>query len=128
MSSKACTPDVFNITLAGFLIGVGERAYYACTTGWTAQAGWDEWHHEYDLPLGAPAGLATHVVSVVSTTEAGATTGRELHAFRRSFEHARVELNVTAAGDATSVTACVCWSSGWVTGPGEVCSAICAAR
>lgn len=37
---RACTNEVFNVTLAGFLIGAGERAFYACTDGWTAQAGW----------------------------------------------------------------------------------------
>jgi hypothetical protein len=135
-SSKACTPDVFNITLAGFLVGAGERAYYACTTGWTAQAGWDEWHHEYDLPLGAPAAPATHEVIVDSTVvaaadvvEADVAVGLQrlpLHFFRRSFQHARVELNVTGEGANTSVAACVCWNSGWITGEDRPCQAVCA--
>ena len=127
--SKACTPDVFNLTLASFLIGAGERAYYACTKGWTAQSGWDEWHREYDLLLGAPAGPATHdlrLVAAADVAEPSAATGLQQHFFRRSFEHARVELNVTGVGANTSVSACVCWQdTGWITGPNQPCLEIC---
>jgi hypothetical protein len=118
-NSEACTPAVFNITLAAFLIGAGERAYYACTKGWTAQAGWDQWHHEYSLPLGAPDSLAKHTVAN------SAATGLPLQSFRRSFEHARVELDVAGTGANTSVTACVCWNAGWITGPDQPCKARC---
>lgn len=39
---QACPDDVFNITLAGFLIGAGNGTYYACSNGWSAQTGWDK--------------------------------------------------------------------------------------
>lgn len=128
-SSKACTQEVFNITLAAFLVGAGERAFYACTAGWTAQAGWDEWHHEYDLQLGDPVGMATHeeMSSGNDAAETGLAGNLPLHTFKRSFQHARVELNVTGANATTAVTACVCWESGWITGPELPCQAICGA-
>ncbi len=125
-SSKACSADVFNITLASFLIGAGERAYYACTTGWTAQAGWDEWHDEYDLKLGDPVGPATHETSRGIAAEAELHGDLPVHTFRRSFQHARVELNVTGANASTVVIPCVCWDDmEWITGPDLPCKAIC---
>lgn len=57
-----------NVTnsLAAFLIGAGERAYYACATAWTTNPSWpavpDQWldsRSEYARPLGKPTGPAT---------------------------------------------------------------------
>jgi len=70
----ACSTD----SLAAFLIGAGERSYYACTSGWKVQADPIEeaWKPEYDKPLGQPQGLAVklgdvyhrHFVSIAGTT------------------------------------------------------------
>jgi len=78
-----CLKGITN-SLAAFLIGAGERSYYACSRGWKVQedpvAG--AWHPEYDKPLGAPTGAATldHAAGVwrrefvVAAAGAGTTT------------------------------------------------------
>lgn len=62
---EPCTPDVLNITLAGFLLGAEKYAYYGCTSGWTVSRGWLQWHAEYSKPLGAPKGPAKTIASAV---------------------------------------------------------------
>ena len=56
-------PATFAATLASFLIGAGEYAFYGRGGGWNgvgadACSTWLEWPLEYDKPLGAPAGPA----------------------------------------------------------------------
>ncbi len=43
MPSGACDPATFNSTLAAYLVGASEFAYYACTAGWTLTTGWQIW-------------------------------------------------------------------------------------
>lgn len=59
-SDAKCASPPIN-SLAAFLIGAGERAYYACAPGWTTDARWpavaDPWLDalpQYARPLGAP--------------------------------------------------------------------------
>ena len=56
--ASPCTGDVFNLTLAAFLLGAERYAYYGCTDGWTADSGWLKWHAEYSQKLGTPKGQA----------------------------------------------------------------------
>jgi len=53
-------------SLAAFLIGAGENAYYHCALAWHSEESWPDvpdtwldWLPEYDMPLGEPLGLAT---------------------------------------------------------------------
>ncbi len=62
--ARCASPPVNS--LAAFLIGAGERAYYACAPGWTTDARWpavaDPWLDripQYARPLGAPLANAT---------------------------------------------------------------------
>ena len=73
--------------------------------------------------------MATHeeIFSGNDAAETGLAGNLPLHTFKRSFQHARVELNVTGVNTTTAVTACVCWESGWITGPEQPCQAICGA-
>jgi|EP01049_Picozoa_sp_SAG25_P003316 hypothetical protein len=83
----------------------------------------DQWRHEYSLPLGAPTSAA--VVRRHGATSPGHAPGHAVSSFRRVFRHARVELNITGAGASTSVSACVCWEGGWITGPDQPCGRVC---
>eukprot|EP00117_Sycon_ciliatum_P049745 scpid74102/ scgid35225/ len=60
---EPCTPVVRNATLAAFLVGAGDHAYYACTKGWSVQTGWMTWYDEYSKKLGAPLSNATTISS-----------------------------------------------------------------
>lgn len=57
----------FESALAAFLVGAGERSYFACAAGWqvdprwpdvapSAQTDWMQWREQYDRPLGPPCG------------------------------------------------------------------------
>ena len=60
---EPCMPAVFNASLTAFLIGAGEYAYYACTSGWDVNSGWMKWYDEYSKPLGAPESPAKTISS-----------------------------------------------------------------
>jgi len=53
--------DVYNQSLAVYLIGAFEHSYYGCTEGWTLQSGWDTlWQNvDYFKDLGKPKFNAT---------------------------------------------------------------------
>ena len=59
-----CSKGIVN-SLAAFLIGAGERSYYACSQGWKIQMDPVEeaWKPEYDKPLGAPNASALYDAS-----------------------------------------------------------------
>eukprot|EP00054_Salpingoeca_dolichothecata_P012393 m.68758 g.68758 ORF g.68758 m.68758 type:complete len:369 (-) comp19924_c0_seq1:21-1127(-) len=104
---EPCNAEFFNISMAAFLIGAGEYAYYACTEGWDTSSGWMVWHPEYDYPLGKPTSQA-----MVERTTEGAMTS-----YKRSFASGTtVSLQVGATGDWNSTTSCIEWSNGKKTG------------
>ena len=53
----------FESVLAAFLLGAGERSYFACSSSWKVDPAWPAaptdsltWHGAFDRPLGAPCG------------------------------------------------------------------------
>jgi hypothetical protein len=59
--------------MAAFLIGAGNYSYYHCSAGWGSNAKWPDcpdfwldWLPEYDMPLGAPLGVASKKTSKTS--------------------------------------------------------------
>eukprot|EP00117_Sycon_ciliatum_P010254 scpid73363/ scgid12223/ len=56
--AEPCNVTVFNTTLAAYLIGAGQYAYYGCTSGFSLESGWLRWFPEYSKPLGAPLSVA----------------------------------------------------------------------
>lgn len=111
--TEACSPEVFNITLTGFLIGVQENMFYFCSDSWDAQQGWDKWHPEFDRPLGEPTAPA----NVRNLTD-----GR-LH-YERTFKSGTKAILEATGEKGDNPLACVCWSGGEITGP-SACSAHC---
>jgi hypothetical protein len=99
----------FNATLATFLAGAGEYAYYGRGGGWggngaEACSSWLEWPSEFSKPLGAPKGVATEVKPGVFTREFA--TGTRVYAD-------------TAKGGGH----CIWWSDGTTTGDTANCPA-----
>eukprot|EP00051_Salpingoeca_urceolata_P009001 m.110546 g.110546 ORF g.110546 m.110546 type:complete len:386 (-) comp16053_c0_seq2:194-1351(-) len=109
---QACPDDVFQQTLAGFLVAAHNKSYYACTNGWNVQAGWDQWRVEYDFELGDPLGAAQR-----SSAPAGATT------FKRSFASG-TKVVLTVGPNNSHLLPCTCWGNGHITGP-TGCASIC---
>jgi len=75
-----CSKGITN-SLAAFLIGAGERSYYACSRGWKVQADPIDkvWRPEYDQSLGKPRGAAVKTGDVYErhfSSKAGITTVR----------------------------------------------------
>jgi hypothetical protein len=63
----------FTSALAAFLMGAGEKSFFACADGWevnplwpAVQTDWLTWHDEYDRPLGAPCGARVRTGAVYS--------------------------------------------------------------
>jgi Hypothetical glycosyl hydrolase family 15 len=106
---EPCNATFFNQTLAQFLVSAGPYAYYACSDGWIIDEGWDVWYTEYSQPLGAPLGAATNHTSADGTVT-----------FFRRFASG-TNATFSLAADALSAAACICWASGWVTGPAGCC-------
>ena len=98
----------FNATLAAFLAGAGEYAYYGRGGGWggngaSACASWLEWPPEFDKPLGAPTAVASEPAPGVFTRAFASGT----HVF----------INTTKGGGH-----CVWWADGSVTGDEKTCA------
>ena len=65
---------LFNLTLAAYLIGVGEGAYFGAGSEWSSCDDWLIPHAEYDEPLGEPDGPGTVSAGVWTRTFAGGAT------------------------------------------------------
>ena len=74
VDSCSYTSDIYNRSLAAFLIGASEHSYYACTEGWGFPSGWDKWNPDYDRPLGAPNGPAVRTGTSWQRTFASGTS------------------------------------------------------
>eukprot|EP00117_Sycon_ciliatum_P013565 scpid73358/ scgid14184/ len=61
--AEPCNASVRNLTLAAFLIGAGDYAYYGCSDGWDVDSGWLTWYDDYSKKLGAPLSNATTISS-----------------------------------------------------------------
>ena len=106
--AEVVNSETFNATLAAFLAGAGEYAYYGRGGGWGGNGAsacdtWLEWPAEFDKPLGAPAGPAALVAAGT---------------FTRSFASGtKVFINTTKRGGH-----CIWWSDGSTTGDATTCA------
>ena len=102
-----CTFDgeLYNSSLAAFLIGATAYDYYACTKSWGFSQGWDKWSADYDRPLGVPTGAAVRTA-----------TG-----WRRAFASGtEVWLDVEDQTNSSWGSSCIKWADGHVTKSGNV--------
>jgi hypothetical protein len=86
----------FNISLAAFLVGAGENAYFGAGSEWSACDDWLIPHAEYAKPLGAPDGDAQQNGTV----------------YTRTFGSGKVSVTLDTAKQA----GCVRWGDGSTTG------------
>jgi hypothetical protein len=98
----------FNATLAAFLAGAGENAFYGRGGGWggngaSACASWLEWPAEFDKALGAPTGAAAEAAPGVFTRAFASGT------------HVYADTNKGGGH-------CVWWSDGATTGDAATCA------
>ena len=102
---------VFNATLAAFLCGMGENAFYGAGVGWEFEgpggcAAWLQDRPEYHRPLGEPTGPAT-------STHSGNVT-----VYTRTFKtgtHVMLKPRPPGQRDAQDES-CIWWSDGSTTG------------
>jgi len=87
---------LFNTTLAAYLIGVGEGAYFGAGSQWAQCDDWLIPHFEYDEALGAPDGIGAQSGSV----------------WTRSFNGGKTSVTL----DTSSKKSCIKWASGKTTG------------
>ena len=92
---------------AAVLIAASEYDYYACTSGWKFNDGWNQWSLDYDRPLGHPNGSAVR-------NEAGT--------WHRVFASGtEVWLQTKDETDSSWGSSCIRWADGHVTRSGKLC-------
>ena len=115
-SDAFCAAPPIN-SLAAFLIGAGEGAYFACAPGWTTDPRWpavaDPWLDplpQYSRPLGAPLGSATRTPRGIWTRRFASGTNVSFNPLtgngRIAWGSGAVDLGTNTGG---AVNACRWW-------------------